>query len=344
MSNTNEAGQADDTGKADRPPRALADYPRPSVAVDTAVFTVIERELCVVLVAGANESHRLPGTFLRPGETLGDAVRRSLREKAGVTLGDPRQLQVFDEPDRDERGWVLTVAHAMALPSHAVPAERIVPIDRADPLDFDHDRILAVAVERIRGEYATQPDPWGLMPPTFTLRDLLLTHSAVDPSTPHRDTFRRMMEPLLVETGDYTSGTVGKPSRLFRKPTAAELQKRRADKTRDVWSGSRRTSRSRLDDVPVDRMITLSSRSRDLDAWLPRSELPSGTAHAIELDRGPAGVVARTFADDRAALWAFQALAATYERADGRVGADALLRSIRLLGPRGAELARRDFA
>lgn len=317
----------------------LTDYPRPSVAVDTAVFTVRGDELCVVLVEGPNGRRRLPGTFLHEGERLVDAVRRSLSQKAGIEGGEPRQLQVFDEPDRDERGWVLSATHAMALPAAQLPIGAGVSIDRADPLDFDHGRILAIAVERIRADYATQPDPWNLMPPTFTLRHLLVLHSAVDPSTPHRDTFRRMMEPQLVETGNFTSGTVGKPSRLFRKPTADEVVARRARHEQAVRTGTRRTSRSRSDEVPADRLLTLSSRSRSLDAWLPLDELPRDARHVIRLDRGDAGTVARMLPDEGAALWAFRALVSTYERAENRVGPDAHLRSISLLGPGGREVS-----
>ena len=68
--------------------RTLDEYPRPSVAVDTAVLTVRDDELHVLLVqpgqAGAEALRRLPGTFLHEGETLADAVLRSLRQKAGV--------------------------------------------------------------------------------------------------------------------------------------------------------------------------------------------------------------------------------------------------------------------
>jgi 8-oxo-dGTP diphosphatase len=312
-----------------RPPssdHSWADYPRPSVAVDTAVFTVESGELSVVLVEGHDGVRRLPGTFVHEGETLADAVTRSLREKAGVEGGTPRQLQVFDDPRRDERGWVMTVAHSMALHARQVPVERLAPIDRADRLDFDHAEILAVAVERIRADYATMPDPWGLMPEEFTLRSLLLLHSAVDPSTPQRDTFRRMMEPLLVDTGSFTSGTVGKPSRLFRKPTAAEQDARRAQHEMAVRGGSRRTSRSRLDEVPSDRTLTLSSRTRSRDDWIPLDELPSDATYVVRLDRGRAGVVGRVFADERSALWAFRAVVSTFERASNRVGADASLR------------------
>ena len=63
--------------------RTLEDYPRPSVAVDTAVLTYTpEGGMAVVLVDP--ERWRLPGTFLHPGETLADAVQRSLVDKAGI--------------------------------------------------------------------------------------------------------------------------------------------------------------------------------------------------------------------------------------------------------------------
>ncbi|MFC7573109.1 hypothetical protein ACFQX8_12205 [Klenkia terrae] len=48
--------------------KALTDYPRPSVAVDTAVLTVppVEASLDVVLVR-ADGGWALPGTFLHEG-------------------------------------------------------------------------------------------------------------------------------------------------------------------------------------------------------------------------------------------------------------------------------------
>jgi ADP-ribose pyrophosphatase YjhB (NUDIX family) len=302
------------------------------------VFAVVSGELCVVLVEGSDGLHRLPGTFLHEGETLADAVTRSLREKAGIDGGDPRQLNVFDDPLRDERGWVLSVAHAMALASERVPIDQLVPIDLADPLDFDHGQILAAAVARIRGDYSSMPDPWGLMPDEFTLRELLLLHSAIDPSTPQRDTFRRMMEPLLAETGGFSSGSVGKPSRYFRKPSMKEQDARRARHELAVRGGSRRTSRSRIDEVPSDRTLTLSSRARSTEEWMPLADIASDTSYVVRLDRGAAGKVGRVFADERAAVWAFRALVSTYEQPKNRVGPDEIIREITLIGPGGQKL------
>ena len=94
----------------------LQSYVRPSVAVDTVVLTVApEAGLSVLLVPGPGGGWALPGTFLHEGETLADAVLRSLAEKVGLRGTRPQQLHVFDDPERDDRGWVLSVAHVVLL-------------------------------------------------------------------------------------------------------------------------------------------------------------------------------------------------------------------------------------
>ena len=212
--------------------RRLSDYPRPSVAVDTALLTVplADRrltwtprppELCVLLVSGgAREDARLPGTFLHEGERLADAVVRSLAEKAGVRGLAPRQLRVFDDPARDERGWVLSVAHVAAVPWAALEGVldgrvELRPVAEARGFPFDHDEIVAAAADALRADYREAPDPAGLLPEPFTLRQLQHVHQAVLGEELPKDSFRRRMEPLLEPVGEWTSGTVGKPARLF---------------------------------------------------------------------------------------------------------------------------------
>src|SRR4051794_25276495 len=139
--------------------KALTDYPRPSVAVDTAVLTAGERrELSVLLVRGKGSDWGLPGTFLHEGETLADAVLRSLEQKASLRGTTPRQLHVFDAPDRDDRGRVLSVAHMVVVPEAVVGpvlGDDVVlrPVDEARGLQFDHDDIVRLAVDAVRGEY-----------------------------------------------------------------------------------------------------------------------------------------------------------------------------------------------
>lgn len=208
--------------------KTLLDYPRPSVAVDTALLTVHDGVLKVLLAPhpGSRPAWALPGTFVHPGERLADAVLRSLREKAGVRGAAPQQLHVFDEPGRDARGWVLSVAHVDVVP-HAMVADALqetvdggprvslVEVTQVPALPYDHAEIIGHAVARIRGDYAKSPDPGRLLGGPFTLKELRELHEAVVGERLQRDTFRRAMEPQLVATGEMSDGTKGRPAALF---------------------------------------------------------------------------------------------------------------------------------
>ncbi|MFC5993506.1 NUDIX domain-containing protein [Pseudonocardia hispaniensis] len=211
--------------------RALADYRRPSVAVDVALLTVRADGLLAVLVHERDEEYAtgrwsLPGVFVGEQELLADAALRALRDKVGVTGEKPRQLVVLDDPGRDDRGRVLSVAHVDLVPVARLPAtahlapirgERAVLPGGHTALAFDHDEIVARAVDWARDLYRERPDPRGLIGTEFTLRDLQRVHESVLGEPLQKDTFRRRMLGALQETDRLSSGTVGKPARLFRR-------------------------------------------------------------------------------------------------------------------------------
>lgn len=215
--------------------RSLADYPRPSIAVDVAVLTLLPADesrpdgLGVLLVrrpasdASPRLAWALPGTFLHEGETLARAVKRSLEAKAGVTGRAPQQLHVFDDPSRDDRGWVLSVAHLDVIATDDLESlrdpdsTRIVPVHSPGRLPYDHSAIIDLAVERIRAEYEEQPDPRHLLTNRFTIADLRAVHEAVAGSPLQKDTFRRAMLDTLVEVRGTSSGRVGRPAQLYSR-------------------------------------------------------------------------------------------------------------------------------
>ncbi len=207
--------------------RTLADFVRPSVAVDTAVLSLDPEAGLVVLEVRrpTGRGWALPGTFLHEGETLADAVDRSLRDKANIRGLHPRQLHVFDDPHRDDRGWVLSVAHVEVvrldrLASRFAGTTRLMPASAPGRLTYDHASIIERAVDDLRSRYLSEPDPDWLLGEEFTLRELRLAHEAVAGVGLMRDAFRRTMEPHLVATGTTVTAARGRPAELFRRNRA----------------------------------------------------------------------------------------------------------------------------
>jgi hypothetical protein len=83
---------------------------------------------------------------------------------------------------------------------------------------FDHRRILATALGRIRGKIKYRPVVFELLPPSFTLLKLQRAVEALSGVHLHKQNFRRLVDRAgLVEgTGSVDRSTGGRPAELFR--------------------------------------------------------------------------------------------------------------------------------
>ncbi len=83
---------------------------------------------------------------------------------------------------------------------------------------FDHRRILATAIARLRGKMKYRPVVFELMPPSFTLLELQRTVEAISGIRLHKQNFRRLVEDqgLVEGTGKVSALTRGRPAELFR--------------------------------------------------------------------------------------------------------------------------------
>lgn len=103
-----------------------ADYPRPSFAADIAAFAISnpegdcrkkpsEKELQILLIKRGGHpslgSWALPGGFVNPDETAGQAARREFAEETGVSRAYVEQFFTFSQPGRDPRAWSVSCAH-----------------------------------------------------------------------------------------------------------------------------------------------------------------------------------------------------------------------------------------
>jgi hypothetical protein len=86
------------------------------------------------------------------------------------------------------------------------------------PMSFDHRRILATGIARLRAKIKYRPVVFELMPPTFTLLQLQRTVEALAGRLVHKQNFRRLIEQqeLVEETGAMAAATGGRPAKLFR--------------------------------------------------------------------------------------------------------------------------------
>ena len=211
------------------------EFPRPSVATDICIFTIAGDDLAVVLIerSEAPSGWALPGGFLRPGETLEECAKREAYEETGVWPNKLFQFSTFSAPDRDPRGWTLSIAYLTAINlekltlragSDAKKAE-IIPIKNLPKtLAFDHEEILNVARDELPRVIVHQPIALNLVSELFTLSELQAVYLALGMQE-HRaqGNFYRFAKANLIapglieETSQKRSSGRQRPARLFRQ-------------------------------------------------------------------------------------------------------------------------------
>ena len=136
------------------------DYPRPAVTADCVVFCNDSDGLSVLLIVRASEPFKgcwaFPGGFMDMDENAEDCAKRELKEETGLEVGTMRQLGAFAEVNRDPRGRTVSVAYYAVIEKTEVKGSddaaqaRWFPIDSIPSLAFDHEKILAMALEKIK--------------------------------------------------------------------------------------------------------------------------------------------------------------------------------------------------
>ena len=206
------------------------EYPHPAVTVDVAVFTVTDGRLSVVLVKRSAWPHAgkwaLPGGFVGIDESLKRAAWRELREETGIKAGYLEQLGAFGRPDRDPRERVITVVYIALAAADRLEIEagsdaseaRLFSVDDLPELAFDHAKILAHAMERLRDRLGVDGVARRLMPAQFTLTELQAACEAIAGKPLDKRNFRKKLKALdaVEPTGEMREGGPHRPAALFR--------------------------------------------------------------------------------------------------------------------------------
>ncbi|MBK9710766.1 MAG: NUDIX hydrolase [Kouleothrix sp.] len=205
-------------------------YERPSVTVDVVIFTLQNRELNVLLVQRKHWPFEgcwaLPGGFTNMNESLDQAARRELEEETGLHDIYLEQLYTFGEPQRDPRTRVISVAYIALVSADKQTLRasdestdvRWFPVRRLPgPLAFDHDAILATAMDRLRSKLEYTTLAFQLLPEVFSILELKYTYEQILGEKLDKGNFYRKIKDakVLEDTGMRREGR-GRPTTLYR--------------------------------------------------------------------------------------------------------------------------------
>ena len=211
----------------------IHDFDVPLCTVDMCIFTVMNNELQVLLTKRGQFPKKnqwaLPGGFidLNVDKSLDDTAFRKLKEKTGVKSPYLEQVATVGGPQRDPRGWSITVLY-FALISHEgvslapdagstevcwVPFSQAI----AKKLAFDHHDLLKLSHERLRSKVLYTSLPAHLLPECFTLPALQKTYEIILATPLQKKSFRKRFldANILQDTGEKEPG-VSRPASLYR--------------------------------------------------------------------------------------------------------------------------------
>ncbi|MEM7199089.1 MAG: NUDIX hydrolase [Planctomycetota bacterium] len=166
-------------------------WPRPAVAVDTAVFAVDRGALKILLVERGRPPFRglwaLPGGFLNLDEELADGARRELAEETGLVARPIAEVGTFGAIGRDPRGRVLSVVFLALHRGAPAPVQggddaahaAWRPVRRLPRMAFDHARCVRRARDRLRELALQAPLPMDLLRRGWSLDELHRTWAAM---------------------------------------------------------------------------------------------------------------------------------------------------------------------
>jgi len=160
-----------------------------------------------------------------------------LELKAGDDAADAAWLKVSYRPLGEQKelfedGYIKTLEYELKLSSEEEELSAVVArtmtakttstgtdyeIVSNDGLAFDHAKIIACAIDRLRGKVNYTDIALHLMPKLFTLTELQQVYEVIMDKELLKAAFRRKVADLVVETDHYTENAGHRPSRLYRR-------------------------------------------------------------------------------------------------------------------------------
>lgn len=188
----------------------------PILTIDTVIFHWDGESLNVMLEKREKEPFKdtwaLPGGFVHTNEDkcLASARDRILKEKGGIKPPYFEKVDSIGSPDRDPRGWAVSVIYLGILKAEDRRPRRadknIMFANVHDVMEgqydlaFDHVKIVELAFLRLAVRCGYSAIPLWFMPKEFTIRQLLDIHEVLMGSPPNKPSvLKRYVESGTIE-------------------------------------------------------------------------------------------------------------------------------------------------
>lgn len=217
-------------------------YPFVYLTADVVAFSIRPAQgLCVLLIRRGSTPYKgkwaFPGGFVDEGEVVEKAARRELQEETGVALRgvELEELGAYTAPRRDPRHRTVSVGWLAAAGPDIEPEAgddaahaEWVPVDElgARRLAFDHNEVLADALERLRDNLEHTQQAMAFLPREFTVAELRGVYEAVWGRRLDPGNFQRKvtgLEGFLEESGSVRVGERGRPATLYTAGGVREI-------------------------------------------------------------------------------------------------------------------------
>lgn len=199
------------------------------LAVDAVLLGIQDKKMKVLLIKLEKGDFAgrwaLPGGFVQVDESIEDAAKRALTQKAGIKNTYLEQLYTFGDLSRDARGRIVsTVYYAL------VDAQKLIKLkektheaswfDVCDLplLAYDHLKIIKKAINRLKIKIQYTNISANLLPDEFTLSELQEIYEIVLRKKLDKRNFRKRILSLglIKSVARRASREAYRPAQLYR--------------------------------------------------------------------------------------------------------------------------------
>jgi 8-oxo-dGTP diphosphatase len=199
------------------------------VAIDCIIFGFDGEEIKLLVIKRNFEPERgkwsLMGGFVNEEEDLEVGAERILFELTGLNNIYVEQLQTFGKVNRDPVERTISVVFFALINIHNHDEESVrvhnaswISLKNRPTLIFDHEKMVEIALERLRYKAALHPIGFELLPEKFTIPQLQKLYEAIYAMSLDRRNFSRkiLSTGLLVDTGEKNENSATKKATLYR--------------------------------------------------------------------------------------------------------------------------------